>query len=285
MDIKLRTVQPSDIAECGRILYLSFKGIADQHGYRPELPNLEYALRTAASCVYHHSTEGHVAELDGQMVGSIFIDKRDKIFGIGPVSVDTNIQGKGIGRKMMEEVINNGRDGLGIRLCQDSFNARSISLYAALGLDVREPLAFLEGNIRGEIPSDVKIRPLKKKDLIPCADLCQKVHGIIRTNELKDSLKSGAGFVLIRDGQITAYTSGVAYWGHGVAEDENEMKLLLMGVQQALGTELSFVVPTRQTGLFRWCLDQGMDMIKPMTLMGMGFYQEPRGCFFTSATY
>jgi hypothetical protein len=48
---------------------------------------------------------------------------------------------------------------------------------------------------------------------------------------------------------------------------------------------LSLLLPTRQANLFRWCLHQGMRAIKPMTLMTMGRYQEPEGCYFPSVLY
>ena len=51
------------------------------------------------------------------------------------------------------------------------------------------------------------------------------------------------------------------------------------------GAPLSFLLPTRQAGLFRWCLGQGLRVVKTMTLMAMGEYVEPRGSFITSVGY
>lgn len=51
------------------------------------------------------------------------------------------------------------------------------------------------------------------------------------------------------------------------------------------GQSISFLLPTRQTPLFRWCLQQGMRAIKPSTLMSTGKYEEPRGCFLPSVGY
>ena len=70
-----------------------------------------------------------------------------------------------------------------------------------------------------------------------------------------------------------------------VAETEVDMRALLAGAG-AMSTEpLSLLLPTRQANLFRWCLHQGMRAIKPMTLMTMGHYQEPEGCYFPSVLY
>ena len=41
----------------------------------------------------------------------------------------------------------------------------------------------------------------------------------------------------------------------------------------------------RQAGLFPWCLAGGLRVVKPMTLMTMGAYAEPRGCYLPSVGY
>ena len=51
----------------------------------------------------------------------------------------------------------------------------------------------------------------------------------------------------------------------------------------ALRTFILF--PIRQASLFRWCLAHGLRVVKPMTLMTMGSYQEPTGPFWPSVQY
>jgi len=72
---------------------------------------------------------------------------------------------------------------------------------------------------------------------------------------------------------------------HGVAETEQDMRALLAGAAAMSSKPLSLLLPTRQANLFRWCLHQGMRAIKPMTLMTIGHFQEPRGCYFSSVQY
>jgi hypothetical protein len=95
-------------------------------------------------------------------------------------------------------------------------------------------------------------------------------------------------FVALRDGRLTAYASAPNFWplNHAVAETEEDMQLLLLGAgNHSPGQPISFLLPTRQASLFRWCLKQGMRVIKPMTLMTMGEYQEPRTCYLPSVGY
>ena len=40
-----------------------------------------------------------------------------------------------------------------------------------------------------------------------------------------------------------------------------------------------------QSGLFRWTLEQGLGVVKPMNVMARGGYQEPRGSWFPSVLY
>ena len=92
-------------------------------------------------------------------------------------------------------------------------------------------------------------------------------------------------FVVVRGGRITAYASALAFWGHGVAETEEDMRHLVLGVGAASPEPVALLLPTRQDSLHRWCLSQGLRMVKPMTLMAMGEYHEPQGCWFPSVLY
>jgi len=93
--------------------------------------------------------------------------------------------------------------------------------------------------------------------------------------------------VVEREGRITGYLSAATFWlmNHGVAKTELDMRALLAGAGALSPEPLSLLLPTRQANLFRWCLHQGMRAIKPMTLMTMGHYQEPEGCYFPSVLY
>ena len=45
------------------------------------------------------------------------------------------------------------------------------------------------------------------------------------------------------------------------------------------------LVPTRNAGLFRWCLESGLRVVQPMTLMTIGLYNEPAGTYLPSILY
>ena len=130
------------------------------------------------------------------------------------------------------------------------------------------------------------MRPLEEGDLDECEALCKKVHGFERTNELRDSIQAFKPFVAVRDGRITAYASSVVFWpmNHGVAESLQDMQALLLGAAAAVDEPIAFLVPLRSE-LFRWSLGAGLRLVKPMNLMALGDYQEPRGSWFPSVLY
>ncbi len=289
MDIRIRFINKDDAETCGRICYEAFKTIADCHNFRPDFPSLDFAIQLAQSFIANPQVFGVVAYTDdGQIVGSNYLWEYDAIRAVGPITVDPNVQSKGAGRKLMEAVIERGSSSEGIRLVQDAFNAASMSLYASLGFDVKEPLVMIEGNTAGDVPAGVEVRPIRKEDFAACAELCRQTHGIERTNELKNTPPFLKSFVAVRDGRVTAYASAPHFWAlnHAVAETEEDMKAVLTGAGNLSdGQPLSFLLPTRQTKLFRWCLNKGMRVVKPATLMAMGRYEEPRGCYLPSVGY
>ena len=47
----------------------------------------------------------------------------------------------------------------------------------------------------------------------------------------------------------------------------------------------SFLLPTRNGEVFRWCLAHGLRVVQLMTLMSLGLYNEPQGAFLPSILY
>ena len=282
----LREATPADAKECARICFEAFGGIHDYHKFPRDFPALEAASGLMNVFIGHPSIWGVVAEHDGRIVGSNFLDERDPIRGVGPITVDPQHQNTGVGRGLMEAVMERGREAAGIRLLQDAFHMRSLSLYASLGFDVKEPVVVTSGKPRSKPGGGGEVRPITDDDLEQCEALCKKVHGFERTNELRDAMHAFAPFVAVRGGRITAYASNVTFWpmAHGVAESDEDMKALLLGAAAAVEEPIAFLVPVG-SALFRWCLAEGLRLVKPMNLMAVGEYHEPSGSWFPNVLY
>jgi predicted N-acetyltransferase YhbS len=285
-EVTIREAAPADAEACARICFEAFGAIQDHHRFPRDFPVLEAATGLMAAWIPHPSVWGVVAEVDGRIVGSNFLDERSPIRGVGPITVDPEGQNAGVGRKLMEAVLERGEGAPGIRLLQDGFHMRSLSLYASLGFDVKEPVVVVSGNPSRGLMDEIEVRSLGEDDLDQCEALCKKVHGFERTNELRDSIQAFKAFVAVRDGRITAYASSVVFWpmNHGVAESDEDMQALLLGAAAAVDEPIAFLVPLR-SGLFRWSLGAGLRAVKPMNLMALGEYQEPHGSWFPSVLY
>lgn len=285
----IRPITTDDTENCGRTIYEAFCSIDDLRNLPRDIPNMETGMRLAQMCINSPEIYGFAAEDEnGNFIGSNFLWEHDAIRGVGPITIDPNVQSKGVGRRLMQAVIERGKDAPGIRLVQGAYNLVSMSLYTDLGFEIVEPLVIMEGVPNGEASSNqTEIRPLEEKDLEQCNDLCRKVHGFDRANELKQISQVFPSFVAVRDGRVVAYTSAPVSWqmNHAVAETTEDLQDLLLGAAKQIGQPLAFLLPTRQAKLFRWCLKSGLRTTKPLTLMKMGEYQEPKGAFLPSVLY
>lgn len=284
--LTLREPTPDDAPALAQIVFDAFGGIHDYHRFERDFPVLEAARGLIDNWIAHPSVWGVLAEVDGRVVGSNFLDERSPIRGVGPITVDPSGQNSGVGRKLMEAVIERGADASGIRLLQDAFHMRSLSLYESLGFDVKEATAVCVGKPRSGPAEGVEVRPLAEGDLDECAALCERVHGFDRAGELRDAIEHFAAFVAVRDGRIVAYASSITFWpmNHGVAETDEDMGALLSGGSAATGEPVAFLVPLRSE-LFRWSLNEGLRLVKPMNLMALGEYHEPQGSWYPSVLY
>jgi predicted N-acetyltransferase YhbS len=285
MDIKLREGRPEDARACGVIAYEAFKSVAEEHNFPPDFPDSENAVMVLSFLLASPSFHKVVAELDGRVVGSNFLDERNPIAGIGPITVDPAVQNRAIGRRLMQAVMERtaARHFPGVRLVQSAYHSRSLSLYTKLGFDSREPLSVFQGVALNLSIPGCAVRPARESDLEECARLCIRVHGHDRTGEMRDALRSGHGAIVERAGRITGYTSAIAFFGHAVGETNDDIKALI-GAAESFGGP-GFLVPTRNGNLMRWCLNNGLRIVQPMTLMTVGLYNEPTGAYLPSVIY
>jgi GNAT superfamily N-acetyltransferase len=283
--IKLRPGKSEDAMQCGKICYGAFKAIAEEHNFPPDFLSPELATTLLSEFLVHPHIYGVVAELDGRVVGSNFVDERSTIAGIGPITVDPAVQNRAIGRELMQHILDRvaKRRFPGVRLVQTAYHNRSLSLYAKLGFAVREPLSVMQGRpLATQIPGYI-VRPASMDDLDACNQVCLRVHGHDRGGELIDAIRRRTATVVEHNGHITGYATVVAFFGHAVGETNEELKALIGAAPAILGP--GFLLPSRNSELFRWCLEHELRVVQPMTLMSMGLYNEPAGAFLASILY
>ena len=283
--VSLRPATPADAPECGRICYEAFRKINTDHNFPPEMPSVEMGVGVLQMMFSHPSFYCVVAEAGGKTVGSNCLDERSSIAGIGPITVDPAAQNAGIGRRLMQAVMDRAaeRGAAGVRLVQVTYHNRSLSLYTKLGFDSRELLSVMNGPPLKKSIDGCSVRPATEADAAPCRQLCARVHGHIRAGEFADAVQQGHAAVVERDGRITGYTAGLGYFGHTVGESNRDLEALIGAAEGFRG--LGILVPVRNAALFRWCLENGLRIVQPATLMTTGLYNEPAGAWLPSILF
>jgi predicted N-acetyltransferase YhbS len=281
----LRRTTPDDIPECGRILYEAFASLADRHAFPHDFESVEAATGSMRALITNPGFHGVAAEVDGSVVGSSFLDERSTIHAIGPVSVDPAAQNHHVGRALMDAMLERAREtgAPGVRLIQISYHNRSLSLYAKLGFEVRGAYAAVHGVPLCLALPGYRVRVATADDEEACNALCLRVHGHTRAGEVHGPLREGRVTVVERLGRVTAYTTGTHYFGHTVAETNDDIRALI-GAADDFGTP-GFIVPLENGDLFRWCLGQGLRVFFVLNMMTLGLYQEPRGAYLPSIGY
>jgi hypothetical protein len=115
---------------------------------------------------------------------------------------------------------------------------------------------------------------------MPCNHLCRRVHGFERGAELREAIGAHTALVVEHLGRITGYATDLGFFAHAVAETNQDLKSLIAAAPAFQGP--GFLLPTRNHEVFAWCLESGLKLVMQMTLMSIGFYNEPAGAWLPS---
>ena len=285
MNLIMRPGKPEDAQACGVICYKAFKAIADAHHFPPDFPDTEMAVGLMNFGFSNPGIYSAVAEANGEIVGSNFLWESRFVGGVGPITVDPTCQNAAVGRKLMERVLHRAENLklASVRLVQAAYHNRSLSLYTKLGFDVQEPLSVIQGAALNISFPGYHVRAGNDADLDSCNQLCYKIHGHDRSPELAGAVKTGTLSVVEYDGMITGYTTQVGFLGHTIASTNTGLKALIGA--SAIFSGPGFLLPSRNAEVLRWCLQNGLRIIMPMTLMSKGLYNDPAGAFLPSVLY
>ena len=192
-DVTIRTATAEDGPACGQICYDAFATISSADGFPCDLPGPEAAIGLLSMMF---STPGFycvVAESDGRIIGSNVLVEQAVVQGVGPITIDPKAQNLGVGRKLMQAVMDraNRNGAAGTRLVQAAFHNRSLSLYTSLGFDIREPLSCMQGRTRERSIPGCAVRSTQPADQVACNALSRRVHGFDRGAELAHAIREG----------------------------------------------------------------------------------------------
>ena len=285
--ITIRRFTAPDAASCGQICYEAFREFNKRHGFPPDFPAPDAGVGLMNMLAHHPHAFGVVAEAGGKIVGSNFLWEAEPVMGVGPITIDPAAQARGVGKRLMQAVLDRGREknAASVRLVQAAFNTRSMSLYTKLGFDVREPLACIQGTPPHDpnLVPGYPVRPATEADIDACCALSVRIHGHERRSELTFAVGQGSATVVEHGGAVTGYATDIGFFGHVVGLGNAEVIALIAAAERINGPGM--LLPSRNGQVFRWCLSRGLKVVQPMTLMSTGLYNEPRGAFVPSILF
>jgi len=285
MNITFRDAKPEDAQQCGTICFEAFRDLANRHNFPPDFPTPEVAIGLIEMLINGPRFYGVVAELDGEIVGSNFLDERGEVVGLGPITVNVTGQNQGVGRLLMEHCINRTQErGIqALRLLQAAYHNRSLSLYTKLGFEVQDILSTMQGSAIKQSVAGYSVRPAGEQDIEACNFLCRQTHNHTRQGELQDGIAAGSARVVEQDGAIRGYTSLLGFFGHTVTADNDALKALIGEALEFQGP--GFLLPSGNGEVMRWCLENGLKVVKQLTLMTTGEFQHPTTPYMPSILY
>jgi ribosomal protein S18 acetylase RimI-like enzyme len=258
-DVRYRAFTPGDISAA--------HGLSTALGwpYRPQ--DWQFSAETSV---------GFVAEERGVVIGTAMCWKfgEDRA-SLGHVIVSAEHQGRGIGRKLMEAVL----DELGPRITFLHATPAGRPLYEKLGFAECGTLDQCQGNVGRAAPVALlegeRLRAAMPADF-PCLfELASRATGLARDELLSALLERGDGVVLERDGEIVGF-SVLRRFGRGYVlgpvvalRSRNDARAKALISYWLTRREDEFVridVPT-ETNLSDWLADQGLKRVDTCSKM------------------
>jgi predicted N-acetyltransferase YhbS len=150
-----------------------------------------------------------VAEAGGEVVGTSIAIMREGVWGLALFAVAERLQGKGIGRRLLDVALRYG-DGARGGLIMSSEDPKALRRYALAGFDLR-PCVVAAGALRTDLPPspDGVEEPDRAAAIAHAAPISRAVRGASHGEDLGLLLDAGArmltlpgGYVVHEDGTV-----------------------------------------------------------------------------------
>jgi len=219
-------------------------------------------------------------DADGQLLGTASWWAYGDRFGtVGLVLVDQSHQGQGIGRQLMNVVLNE----TGSRVLQLVATKAGLTLYQRCGFRERHGIGQHHGiathNPALAVPPDTVLRAVSRTDLAALYDLDGIAFGASRQQVISAVFDAGGGVLAHRNGQVVGFAL-VRQSGRGaligpVVADDQPLAIALIAHQ--LKTTRGFTrvdVPTDAVQLAEWLETAGLACVDRVTTMVRGAVPE-----------
>jgi GNAT superfamily N-acetyltransferase len=283
MKLDLIPATAEQIPLLGDICHRAFSALHDRFGIERDIPDSEVGSMILSQTVKRPDYTGVMAVLDGRIVGSNFLTFADEVAGVGPITVEPELQSKGIGRALMQWAVDEAkRRGIReTRLFQETLNTTSLSLYTSLGFDWRDSAALMQA--RPAASADPDVRPIRADDLEAIAALSSASYGFSRVGDARQLLEWDVpGFIRMVDGQPRAYLFATLFGHAGAVTDDDLLSLASQAALHLPPPLARFICPMARPGLFRAALAHGHRTVKMLSYMSLGGFTPPSGAHFPS---
>lgn len=270
MGIELIAARTEHHEELGHICHLAFNALHERHRVPADVPTKEVGHMIIGGVLHRPDYVGVVAVEDGRILGSNFLLLADEVCGVGPITVDPQVQARGVGRMLMQWVIDEARKRRGadasVRLFQEALNTTSLSLYTRLGFRWRDSAAMMQ-----PAPvADTGVRAMTMDDLPEVERLSSRHGGHSRVNDVAQLLKMEfPAFVRERGGRVVAYQIATLF-GHAAGERNEDLLAIASHTASVLPAPMAVViVPMSQGALFDAALKAGYRVNKVLSYMSL----------------
>ncbi|MEV7776427.1 thioester reductase domain-containing protein [Kitasatospora sp. NPDC086791] len=292
---RVREAAWEDLPAMAAICFDAFETLNASLGLTPEWSSVDEVTEMFRDRLAAPGCLALVAVDDsGAVLGSNFLVLGESVAAFGPLSVAPGAQGGGVGRLLMDEVIDaaarHERDS--VRAVQVTDNLGAYRLYSSLGFTPSEQLSLVTG-YAPPTPANLAgfaVRPMTEEDVPACQELYRSVNGHPRDGEIHMAAKRAFGwsqpYVVVdrSSGAVAGYTTGLSDLGHLTAVSEAAARALYTGAGELMrravpdGPAPRLRVPGRlMPETLSWALrTRGIRLERLETLVVRGSYAAPR---------
>lgn len=220
---------------------------------------------------------GFVADLDGQPIGTILCwDHGESYSSLGLVIVSPDKQGNGIGRKLMNQILDEIGEQKNVLLFATPSGQ---PLYESFGFKasgtVYQHQAIIQNTTAIEASVTEGLRTITQADYTTIAKLAETSCGLARATTLNEILKSASGIVIETQGEITGFAL-IREFGRGyaigpvIASSQEQAKVMIQClINNQVGDFVRIDIP-ESSELSPWLAEIGLPQVDTVVEMVRG---------------
>lgn len=245
----VRPMAAEDITAVGEIIYGAIARVFRDHGQPEPIADAGHGERIARLYLDLDPEGAMVALRDGRVVAAGFVHIRDEVASLGPVVVEPELQGQGLGKLLVDRLCEQASHCTAIRIFVDAFNTRAFGIALRRGFQPRETgirlvaLGGLSGRGMLQAIAPAPVRDLAPTDLESLIRFDRALFGGSRDRDFRALLAMGGVGLVAGDGDtIRGYLFGrvegnLATIGPGEAESPDLMGKLLARLGERLANQ------------------------------------------------